>query len=253
MRSILSNLRQVLLSRGFLTAMLGTVGIVILSSLDGITTAFRSKNLQEYGLHAELLLNALSSETMILALPILCSLPYTTSFVDDIKSGFIKEYLPRTTIRHYLANKICVCGLSGGLSLSLGILIAYSILVLLFTPIEAEPIRNADAPVYIALIMCKVILFFGSGSFWAIVGMLFATLTKSKYMAYASPFVTYYILIILYERYIDSLYILYPKEWILPSDVWVFDSWGVVILILELTAIVSLFFCIAAKRRLQSI
>ena len=39
-------------------------------------------------------LNALTSDAMTLALPIIAALPFTSSFIDDIKSGFVKEYLP---------------------------------------------------------------------------------------------------------------------------------------------------------------
>jgi len=42
---------------------------------------------------------------MALALPILAALPYTASFIDDVKSGFIKEYLPRITEPFYMVDK----------------------------------------------------------------------------------------------------------------------------------------------------
>ena len=40
-------------------------------------------------------------------------------------------------------------------------------------------------------LMGKVLLFFCSGAFWSLVGLTFATLTSSKYMAYASPLQRY--------------------------------------------------------------
>ena len=75
----------------------------------------------------------------------------------------------------------------------------------------------------------------------------------SKYMAYASPFILYYVLIILNERYFENLYVLYPKEWLFPSDAWVMGGFGVILLLVELTAIVSLAFAITAKRRLSNV
>ena len=72
-------------------------------------------------------------------------------------------------------------------------------------------------------------------------------------MAYASPFILYYVLIILNERYFEDLYVLYPKEWLFPSDAWVMGSFGVMLLLIELIAIVSFLFVITAKRRLVNV
>ena len=118
---------------------------------------------------------------------------------------------------------------------------------------EALLPKDVKAPSYFAELMENVMLFFCSGAFWSCVGLTFATLTSSKYMAYASPFVLYYVLIILYERYFDALYVLYPKEWTAPTKEWMWGSFGIVLLLLELTIIVCLAFGIAAQRRLSQI
>jgi len=253
LRTTVANIAQALHSKGFLAGLLAVICLLFLSSIDGILSAFRSEMLLSNGYHAVFVMNALSSDAMTLALPIVAALPYTASFVEDIKSGFVKEYLPRTTINGYIFGKISACGISGGLALSLGILTAYGISALLFTPIEAVLAEGAEAPPYFGELMGKVLLFFCSGAFWSLVGLLFATLTGSKYMAYASPFVIYYVLIILYERYFDALYVFYPKEWILPSDRWYFGNLSVLIWVGELIVIVSLCFYLAAKRRLKQI
>lgn len=93
--------------------------------------------------------------------------------------------------------------------LALGILVSYVISALVFLPMEAPLPKDVKAPSYFAELMENIMLFFCSGAFWSCVGLTFATLTSSKYMAYASPFVLYYVLIILYERYFDALYVLY--------------------------------------------
>ena len=165
----------------------------------------------------------------------------------------VKAYLPRTTTNGYIFGKLSACVLSGGVVLALGILAAYGISALLFTPMEAVPAEGAEAPAYFAELMGKVLLFFCSGAFWSLVGLLFATLTGSKYMAYASPFVIYYVLIILYERYFDTLYVLYPKEWLMPSNRWYFGNLSVAVWVGELIVIASLCFYPAAKRRLKQI
>ena len=80
--------------------------------------------------------------------------------------------------------------------------------------------------------------------------MTFAALTNSRYMAYASPFVPYYLLIILRERYFPNFFVLYPKEWLNPRRQWLFGDWGVVLPVTELLIPASVFFNIVARKRL---
>ena len=105
MRTVASNLRQAVGSWGFLLSLAGAALIPLLSSVQGILAGFRSAELLSPGFHSDLIMGALSSETMALALPILAALPYTASFIDDVKSGFIKEYLPRITEPFYMVDK----------------------------------------------------------------------------------------------------------------------------------------------------
>ncbi len=255
MRTITANLKQSIFSPDFLVSVAGVVLIIFLSSTEAIFTAFRSTTLLPYGYHTDFILSALSSNAMALALPILCALPYTAAIIDDVKSGFIKAYLPRTTMAQYLTGKITACALSGGLTLLLGVAIAWGVCALILLPREAMPVIVAatEGAKEISPLWGRLLLYFGSGALWALTGMLFATLTQSKYMAHASPFVIYYVLIILYERYFDKLYVIYPKEWLSPSSAWMYGDWGVVILLAELTVIAALCTGFAAKRRLSEI
>ena len=245
-----SDIKRALCSRGFLIGVFGIVIVVFVSSLDSIIGVLRAEGLQPNGFHATLVLAALDADGMTMALPILCALPYTTCFVDDIKSGFIKQYLHRTTVRQYLTGKTVACALSGGLVLAAGLLLSYGISALVFTPVEAALAASQTAPPYFAELLSRLMLFFPSGAFFAILGMTLSTLTGSRYMAYASPFILYYVLIILYERYFDALYVLYPKEWLNPSGYWVLGNLGVLLFLLELTLIASLGFAFAARRRI---
>ena len=105
MRTVASNLRQAVGSWGFLLSLAGAALIPLLSSVQGILAGFRAAELLSPGYHSDLIMGALSSDAMALALPILAALPYTASFIDDVKSGFIKEYLPRITEPFYMVDK----------------------------------------------------------------------------------------------------------------------------------------------------
>lgn len=252
-KTIRSEFHRAIFSPSFLIAVAGAVSVILLSSLQGILSAFRSAELLSPGFHSDLVMGALSSEAMALALPILCALPYTASFIDDVKSGFIKEYLPRTTVTRYIAGKAAACAVSGALAPALGIFIAYGFAALLFLPMEAFPEVGANVPNYFGNLMEAALMFFASGAFWSLTGLTFATLTNSKYMAYASPFVLFYLLVILYERYFDKLFVLYPREWLNPSPRWMFGKIGVAILLTEFSVLMALAFAFAAKRRLERI
>ena len=251
--TLCASLKQALQGRGFFLAFLGAALVVLLAAFEGFLGAFRSEQLLAYGYHHTLVLSALSSEGMALALPILCALPYTAAFLDDVKSGFIKAYLPRTTVAGYITSRALACAVSGGLALSLGILAAYGLAALLLLPLEAMRDYLLEPSGYFRQLLETLLMFFASGAFWALVGLTFATLTNSRYMAYASPFVLFYLLVILYERYFDKLYVLYPREWLNPSNKWVFGRIGVAVLLLELSALMALLFAWAAKRRLRQI
>ena len=251
--TISSDIRRAITGTGFLIGVIGLVLVIAFSSLESIIEAARSTTLLQNGFHGQLVITALSSDWVTLAIPILCTLPFTTAFVDDVKSGFIKQYLHRTDIRQYIKAKLLACGLSGGLVLFCGIIIAYALSALVFTPMEfALGEGEQGQPYFAQLLMASVTLLF-SGAFWSLVGFTIAAVTQSRYMAYASPFILYYVLIIFHERYFENIYVLYPKEWLFPSDTWVLGSLGVILLLAELTAVISLVFTITAKRRLANV
>jgi len=252
-RSVLSSLRQASGSIGLRIGILGTTLSIFLASVSDILGAFRAEKLIENGFHARIIALALTTNMVTLVLPILCTLPYTTSFVDDVKSGFIKEYLPRTNIKSYLISKIIACAASGGAVLAIGVAFAYTMSALTFMPMEAA-LKPGEASInYLLEIVGKVAVSMFSGALWSILGMTFAAMTNSRFMAYASPFVVYYVLIILHERYFPDFFVLYPKEWLNPQSKWMFGDWGVVLLVMELLILASILFYLVGRKRLESI
>lgn len=246
---MLSSIKQAVFSIYFLAGTIAICIVIFCSSVGKIVSAFRSVNLLVYGFHGEFMLNALESEAIIVFIPIICTLPYSAAFIDDIKTGFIKYYLHRTSRNAYITGRIVGCMISGGTVLVLGVLLAYVVSALLFSPLEAMPLSGGTY-IYFLKIITKCCLIFLSGAFWALIGMTLSTETGSKYVAYASPFILYYVFIILHERYFNWLYVIYPKEWLSPSNKWAFGCLGVVILLVELIIITSLRFSVVARRRM---
>ncbi len=251
--AVATDIKRALTGRGFVIGSIGVVLVLFLSSLEDIVQMMRivqnGSDLAN-GYHAQLMTAALSSDWVTLAIPILCSLPFTAAFVDDVKTGFLKLYVHRCGIWPYIRGKVIACALSGGLALFLGTVAAYGLSALIFTPMELAAGPEETVYPYFAQFLLKAAVLFFSGAFWSLVGFTFAALAQSRYMAYASPFILYYLLIILHERYCEAFYVLYPKEWLFPSEAWVLGSLGVILLLAELSVILSFCFAIVAQRRI---
>jgi hypothetical protein len=113
-----------------------------------------------------------ASDSSEILLPVIATIPFAVSFVDEVKSGFIKSYLSRTTRKKYIISKLIAAAFSGGL----------------------------------------VTLSF-AGGLWAMVGFVLASATMNRYIAYSAPFILYYVLVILHERYFPAFDFLSPNEW----------------------------------------
>lgn len=251
--TIQSDIKRAICSKGFISGAASLLIIIVFAGMESIIGVTRATDPLENGFHAQFILDALQSDAFTLALPILCALPFTTAFVDDMKSGFVKQYLGRTSRKQYIKGKLIACGLSGGLVLFVGILIAFGVAYLVFTPMELALTAEQVSEPYLAQLIIKAFILALSGMFWSLIGFTFSALTMNRYMAYASPFILYYVLIILHERYFDWLYVLYPKEWLFPASEWVLGDLGIILLIAELTLIISLWFALVAKRRLDNV
>ena len=82
--------------------------------------------------------------------------------------------------------------------------------------------------------------------------MTASTVMESKYIAYASPFIVYYLLVILYERYFPDAWLLYPKNWLAP-EIWPYGVGSAALFLMELTFLCGLVFYIRGKRRLEQL
>lgn len=160
------------------------------------------------------------SQLYRISLPVLAALPYTTAWLQDYQSGYLKLYITRSSRTAYILGKFCACAISGGLVIML--------------PGALCLLRRQGAEEGFNLWL----LFF-SGMMWSVVSAVLAAFSKSRYFAYGGGFVICYLLVILYERYFPKLYCLYPYEWLSPAHIWVFGWQGIVILLTGLVLILG--------------
>ncbi|WP_418747052.1 hypothetical protein [Frisingicoccus sp.] len=174
------------------------------------------------------------SDIFRMTVPVLCTLPYSTAWLADYQSGFIKAYLPRTGVASYIFGKFFASGLSGGAVELLG----SWIYVLL---------KNDEN------IQWSPLLIFVSGMLWAVVAAVLAAMSDSRYIAYGGAFVFYYVMVILHERYFQSLYCLYPYEWLAPEHTWIFNEWGIVFLLAGLILVLLCVYDLILRRCIESV
>lgn len=201
-----------------------------------------------FNYHGDLVFQGLSSNIVLMVVPIICSIPYTATFLDEYKSGFIKPYLMKCNKSAYIRGKVLGGGISGGLALAAGILLSYFLASLIYKPLQiADPL--AVAPINILL--KKTLIFFLCGFLWASVGLLLANMTLSKYMAYGAPFVIYYVLVIISERYFHTIYVINPEEWLAPQNYWVGGDWGIMFLIILFNLIIAMINGVVMEWRIE--
>lgn len=249
MNAIRTGLRQ-----GFgLRFILGAIAMAIViwvASVDTLLDIFQRGGNLYVGYHNDFIRYALSSDTVAPFVPIVAVLPFAAVYVDDIKTKFARLFLIRSDYGGYLFGRCVVCFLCGGLVILGGVMLAWLASLPVFLPIERE---NEGIMENFGDLLAQCGMLFLSGGLWAVAGMALSTLMESKYIAYASPFVMYYLLVILYERYFPDAYVIYPREWMTPSELWPYGNRGAVILMAELTALFSVLFIIRAERRLRQL
>ena len=138
-----------------------------------------------------------------------------------------------------------------GMFLSIGI--SFPAFFLIHNAHNSQPWLPGEWTTVLPALIRTGLLYFSSGCLWTAVGMLCSVFSASLPAACLSPFIVYYLLIILYERYFSYTEILYPKAWINPGKGWPLGGWSALLWTAELTVLISLLFLRAAERRLSRV
>lgn len=222
--------------------------ILITASFDTILQLLRAPQVLPFGFHRTFLFQALDSDVFAPFLPIMAVLPLAGSYVEDLKSKFARFSMFRSGRGQYLLSISIACFLLGGLVIVLGVLLSLGLCYLGFSPMERAPQAGETLPVGLGV---RCVLLFLAGGLWATLGLAMSTVMESKYIAYVSPFIAYYLLVIAYQRYFLQASLLYPRLWISPVAPYSFSWMGAAVWMLELTILGILIFLLRGKRRLM--
>lgn len=159
---------------------------------------------------------ALYSEAFTFILPIACTLVASASYLEDLQSGVLRYVMLRTTKKSYCWSKVINCALFGMLVIFIAFLLMLVVFFAVFFPNHGEMqyLKTLDIP-YLPQFFQRVVLLGLNGSFYALLGGTVATVTNNKYMAYAAPFIFYYVISTMLGAYFTDVYIINPKEWLL--------------------------------------
>ena len=250
MRNAISgSFRQISTILMFLVPLLTSM-VIMIEFVDPVIRSYHENSNFVKGFHFEYLAKGFQSDQLSSFLPFLAALPFASCFIDDLKSKFVRSLLIRSNYCTYLASRIVAGFLAGGLTILSGALIAWGTAAIVLVPLERE-IKDMEFITIDGLIEICFLLFL-NGGLWAVLGMTMSTVMESKYIAYCSPFIVYYLLVILYERYFPNAWLLYPKNWLDP-EIWPYGIGGAALFLLELTFLCSLVFYVRGKRRLQQL
>ena len=122
LRQFITDIRRSVFSFRWLAAAVLIAGAVLTAVLTDSTYIETMRYFRQHGgaldsLFAHTVMaKALSNDMLLAVLPIAAALPFSTAVIEDVKSGYIKQYLPLVSKRSYAVSKLCSCALASVLA-----------------------------------------------------------------------------------------------------------------------------------------
>lgn len=159
---------------------------------------------------------------------------YAASCMEDFQSKFYKFYLARMHVEGYIKGKIIgnLVGVTAVIctAAAAGILVIY----LLYAPMETGEIENQKILEAWQIIVNMFITYCGGCLVLSSMAMFFSLAVESVYIAYLTPFVAFFVIYIINQRFLHETYYLNPYNWFLMEDYLGKDKllmWGMLFLI----------------------
>lgn len=157
----------------------------------------------------------ISSDQSLLLLPLFVPLAASGNAQTELKSRFCLFLAERSGKKEYLLGKVSGAAISGGLMTLFSYILTLCIVSIACMNITDVSRNISELPVW--NLIFEFLCGFLNGALWSLAGSAAAVLTKNSYLAYASPFIFYYVMTMFQERYYENLYFLSPKQWAFPS------------------------------------
>lgn len=191
---------------------------------------------------------SITAANALLFIPIAAPFAAGENAETELHSRFVLFTYSRSGKKPFFIARITGLIVSGGLMscLAMGVLLA-----ILCIRLGKIPLYSDTPPELTDIVLTLLFSFlrgFLNGALWALVGGLAAVVTRSRYLAYAVPFILYYVLTAFQERYYRKLFFLSPRYWAAPVR---YGNLFCIAVLSILCILVSLLFVTALKRRLS--
>lgn len=194
--------------------------------------------------------------------PIFAVLPAATLFCDSYNNGYIKSILFRTTKRKCLVSDLIVCGVSGGVAVSLPVFIMFMLFLFIGKPYVPDAQTTEYGSIMqgtileniefvwggILVLLVILLLAFIFGMVWSCVGLSISAFMPNRYIALAAPFLIFFALYLICSR-IPGLFIFSPINMLMPDvDVFPFFAYPFLYQFIWLIIVSTLYYIKAGKR-----
>lgn len=230
------------------------VFIVMVSQADiWIEVLGKGQRKVPFGWSLTFITDTLKSDAALLIAPVLCTFPYASAMIDELRSGMVKAVLTRTDRQHYISSKAVACLVSGALEEAVSVGLLSLVVCIFFMPMETAAEAGMNQNEMVCLLIGQLCRYSCYGALWSLVGLAISLLTMNRMMTWVGPFIVDYLLVIVYERYFDVFKLLYPKEWLLEEWTWPMADVGICIWIVLLCLGFYLIILSVGKRKLYQI
>ena len=243
---------QALRSKLFPISALSFSAIITVSTILEVYSYVTDGGILSSNSYFDILIRTISSESVMFFSPILASLVMAGVYVDDLKTGYIKFFVVRVTRKSYIFARAIVCFLSGALVLSLGMFGVISLSAIIVVCFEKTSIMLCIGSYNMKKLTILLLFYFITGGLWSITGLVCSSLMESRFISYCSPFIVFYFLIILNERFFPTFNVISPKEWLNSFIHWNSEGvWTVIVIFLFLITHITTFRLLAMRRLKQ--
>lgn len=203
MRLFWNDCKRSILSWGFLAAVLGTCAVYFAGAWVDL----------QWGVNDVLYYYSVASRLgdYTKLLPVLCVLPFATSYATEWNHHFVPYAVVRSNQTKYAISKGLATALSGGLALAMGLALFLGLLAWRFPLADMEGAGFDIAPTggYHALLQSQqfvlyyffhVIQLFCVGAFWATIALVVSAYLPNVTVTASSAFILYYFLRVLFLK-----------------------------------------------------
>lgn len=202
------------------------------------------------GSFVKLFHTALDTQMVLFLIPIASVLPVGAVYVRESSSRYLRLYITRISRMEYIRKKTLQIYAGGFLPFFIAGLLGLLLCFLAVYPLEFQGDIPWEGIWEVLRLLLRICLM---GGILAEISGIFAAVSRSYYMAYGLPFVCYYMLIILKERYFTEMYAMYPAEWMKCEQDWGMDSFGIWVFLAAFSLAAMLLHGLLLYNRLQEI